>query len=46
MDTTYKCVPKTIDNFKLMVISGYDFNNKKRIMLFYINHERKRVYIL
>ena len=29
MDTTYKCVPKSIYNFKLMVISGYDFNNKK-----------------
>ena len=28
MDTTYKCVPKSLYNFKLMVISGYDFNNK------------------
>ena len=29
MHTTYKCVPKSIYNFKLMEISGYAFNNKK-----------------
>ena len=29
MDTTYKCVPKTIYNFKLMAIISYDFNYKK-----------------
>ena len=29
MDCTYKCVPSNTFKFKLMVLSGYDFNNKK-----------------
>lgn len=29
MDCTYKCVPSNTFKFKLMVLSGYDFNNNK-----------------
>ena len=40
MDSTYSCVPPNKNNFKLLVLSGYDMEEKKNTyMCFYFSNE-------
>ena len=36
MDTTYSCVPPSINNFKLLVLSGYESEENKTLLLAFI----------